>query len=603
MASEAQKAKFVSVLADLGDSAGNTRLREALGWAAATYDRVKGALLADGAIVLGRGRGGSVALNEVRIRSRAAAVKSEVERQAKAAKAGSTGTNVGYEAQLWQMADALRGSMDAAEYKHVALGLIFLKYISDAFEEERAKLMAEKASGADPEDPDEYRAENVFWVPPEARWPHLKAQARQPTIGELVDDAMEGVERDNPALKSVLPKDYARPALDKQRLGQLIDLISNIKIGDEASRAKDVLGRVYEYFLSQFASAEGKKGGEFYTPRCVVKLLVEMLEPYKGRVYDPCCGSSGMFVQSVEFIRAHANGNGNGGKARGDISIYGQESNYTTWRLAKMNLAIRSIEGQIAHGDTFHNDRFPDLKADFILANPPFNVSDWGGERLRNDKRWQYGAPPVGNANFAWVEHIVHHLSPAGVAGFVLANGSLSSGQSGEGEIRAKLVEAGLVDCMVALPGQLFYSTQIPACLWFLARDRKNHKFRDRRGEVLFIDARKLGRMIDRTHRDLTDEDVARVARTYHAWRGEANAGTYEDVSGFCKSASLEEVRKHGHMLTPGRYVGAEAVDEDGEPFAEKLARLVAELREQQTRAAKLNVAISAGLEALGYAE
>lgn len=367
---------------------------------------------------------------------------------------------LGYEAQLWQMADALRNNMDAAEYKHVVLGLIFLKYISDAFAEQHARLVAEQAHGADPEDPDEYRAINVFWVPPEARWPHLQAQAKQSTIGQLVDDAMAGIERDNPVLKGVLPKDYARPALDKTRLGQLIDLISNIKVGDAESRAKDVLGRVYEYFLSQFASAEGKKGGEFYTPRCVVRLLVEMLEPYHGRVYDPCCGSSGMFVQSVDFIRAHANGNGNGGAHKpADISIYGQESNYTTWRLAKMNLAIRGIGGQIAHGDTFHADKFPDLKADFILANPPFNVSDWGGDRLQDDKRWRYGAPPAGNANFAWVQHMVHHLAPAGVAGFVLANGSMSSNQSGEGDIRKGLVEADLVDCMVALPSQLFYST------------------------------------------------------------------------------------------------------------------------------------------------
>jgi type I restriction enzyme M protein len=514
---------------------------------------------------------------------------------------GPSGATVGYEAQLWRMADALRGSMDAAEYKHVVLGLIFLKYISDAFEEQHARLVAEKATGADPEDPDEYRAQNIFWVPPEARWAHLKAQARQPTIGQFVDDAMAGIERDNPALKGVLPKDYARPALDKQRLGQLIDLISNIQVGDEASRAKDVLGRVYEYFLSQFASAEGKKGGEFYTPRCVVKLLVEMLEPYRGRVYDPCCGSSGMFVQSVEFIRAHASGNGNGGKAKADISIYGQESNYTTWRLAKMNLAIRGIDGQIAHGDTFHNDRHPDLKADFILANPPFNVSDWGGERLRIDARWKYGVPPAGNANFAWVQHIVHHLAPAGVAGFVLANGSMSSNQSGEGEIRKALIEADLVDCMVALPGQLFYSTQIPACLWFLARDRKNGKFRDRRGEILFIDARKMGRMVDRTHRELTDEDIARIASTYHAWRGEKEAGEYADLPGFCKSATLEEVRKHGHVLTPGRYVGAEAVADDGEPFAEKMKRLVAQLREQQAEAAKLDAAIAENLRKLGF--
>jgi type I restriction enzyme M protein len=534
--------------------------------------------------------------------------------KAKRTVSGGSAATVGYEAQLWQMADTLRGNMDAAEYKHVCLGLLFLKYISDAFEERHTALIREKAQGADPEDPDEYRAHNIFWVPPEARWTHLKAQARQSTIGQLVDSAMEGIERDNPALKGVLPRDYARPALDKERLGQLIEKISNIAVGDNASRAKDVLGRVYEYFLSQFASAEGKKGGEFYTPRCVVKLLVEMLEPYRGRVYDPCCGSSGMFVQSVAFIRAHASGNGNGGSgnggkaahsakggARPDISIYGQESNYTTWRLARMNLAIRGIDGQIGHGDTFHNDRHPDLKADFILANPPFNISDWGGERLQGDKRWQYGAPPAGNANFAWVQHIVHHLAPAGVAGFVLANGSMSSNQSGEGEIRKNLIEADLVDCMVALPGQLFYSTQIPACLWFLARDRKNGKFRDRRGQVLFIDARKLGRMADRTHKELTDEDIARIATTYHAWRGEQDAGGYADIAGFCKSAPLEEVRRHGFVLTPGRYVGAEAMEDDGEPFEDKMKRLTATLREQQTEAANLDAAIAANLKELGY--
>ena len=509
-------------------------------------------------------------------------------------KSNSNGANIGYEAQLWQMADALRGSMDAAEYKHVVLGLIFLKYISDAFEELHAKLEVEKKQGADPEDPDEYRAKGIFWVPPEARWSHLKAQAKQPTVGQLVDDAMAGIERDNPSLKAVLPKEYARPALDKQRLGQLIDLVSNIKIGDAESRSKDVLGRVYEYFLSQFASAEGKKGGEFYTPRCVVKLLVEMLEPFKGRVYDPCCGSSGMFVQSEEFIVAH------GGKF-GDISIYGQESNYTTWRLAKMNLAIRGIEGKIEHGDTFHNDRHPDLKADYILANPPFNVSDWGGDRLREDKRWRYGAPPPGNANFAWVQHIVHHLSPTGLAGFGLANGSMSSNQSGEGDIRRSLVEADLVDCMVALPGQLFYSTQIPACLWFLARDKRNHKFRERRGHILFIDASKLGKLVDRTHRELTDQELARIAKTYHAWRGEKDAGKYEDIPGFCKSAPLEEIRKHGHVLTPGRYVGAEAQEDDGEPFEEKMQRLAAQLREQQKGAASLDAAIAANLKELGY--
>ena len=505
-----------------------------------------------------------------------------------------SGATTGYEPELWAMADTLRGSMDAAEYKHVVLGLIFLKYISDAFEERHAAVLAEWGEDA-AEDRDEYIAESIFWVPPEARWPHLKAEARQPTIGVTVDQAMAAIERDNPALKDVLPKDYARPALDKQRLGQLIDMIGNIRVGDAEARSRDVLGRVYEYFLSQFASAEGKRGGEFYTPRCVVKLLVEMLEPYRGRVYDPCCGSSGMFVQSIEFIRAHASGNINGGKARGDISIYGQESNYTTWRLAKMNLAIRGIGGQIAHGDSFHNDRHPGLKADFILANPPFNVSDWGGDRLVEDKRWRYGVPPKGNANFAWVQHMVHHLAPKGVAGFVLANGSMSSNQSGEGEIRKSLIEAGLVDCMVALPGQLFYSTQIPACLWFLARRRK------RQGEILFIDARKLGRMVDRTHRELTDEDIARIADTYHAWRTGEEDDDYADVPGFCKSTALEEVRRHGHVLTPGRYVGVEPQGDDGEPFDDKMKRLVAELREQQAEGARLDAAITENLEALGY--
>ncbi len=506
--------------------------------------------------------------------------------------------NVGYEAQLWQMADALRGSMDAAEYKHFVLGLIFLKYISDAFEETHAQLETERDQGADPEDQDEYIAQNVFWVPRKARWDRLQAEARQPTIGRTVDDAMAAVERDNPALNSVLPKEYARPALDKARLGQLIDLISNIRVGDADARAQDVLGRVYEYFLSQFASAEGRSGGEFYTPHCVVKLLVEMLEPYRGRVYDPCCGSAGMFVQSMAFIRAHANGN----RGRADISIYGQESNHTTWRLAKMNLAIRGIEnGQIAHGDTFHNDRHPDLRADFIMANPPFNVSDWGGERLRDDQRWQYGIPPRGNANFAWVQHIVHHLAPTGVAGFVLANGSMSSQQSGEGEIRKRLIEADLVDCMVALPGQLFYSTQIPACLWFIARDRGNGKYRDRRGETLFIDARRMGRMVDRTHRALTDEDIARIADTYHAWRGEPDAGKYEDIPGFCKRATLNEVRKHSHTLTPGRYVGVEPQPDDGEPFADKMQRLSAQWREQRAEADRLDAAIAENLARLGF--
>ncbi len=509
----------------------------------------------------------------------------------------------GYEAELWEMADALRGSMDAAEYKHVALGLIFLKYVSDAFEETREQLEAERDQGANPDHPDEYLARNILWVPEAARWSVLRAQARQSTIGQTVDEAMTAIEEANPALRDVLPKDYARPALDKQRLGQLIDQVSNIIVGDEAARSRDVLGRVYEYFLSRFAEAEGKRGGEFYTPRSVVRLLVEMIEPYEGRVYDPCCGSSGMFVQSVEFIRAHQSGNGNGGKASAPISIWGQESNHTTWRLAKMNLAIRGIEGQIAHGDSFHNDRHPDLRADYILANPPFNVSDWGGDRLADDQRWKYGVPSAGNANFAWVQHFVHHLAPGGVAGFVLANGSMSSNQRGEGEIRERLVEEELVDCMVALPGQLFYSTQIPACLWFLARDRHNGRFRDRSGKVLFIDARAMGRMTDRTHRELTAEDIARIAETYHAWRGEEGAGDYADVPGFCKSADIEEVRRHGHVLTPGRYVGAAPQEDDGEPFEEKMARLAAKWREQRAEAERLDTEIEANLRALGYSE
>src|SRR6058998_780678 len=402
---------------------------------------------------------------------------------------------LGFEEKLWLAADKLRGSMDAAEYKHVVLGLIFLKYISDSFEEHRAKLISGQGeyAGANPEDPDEYRAENIFWVPPAARWSYLQNSAKQPTIGKIVDDAMVAIERDNPRLKGILPKDYARPALDKNRLGELIDLIGTIGLGDKANRSKDILGRVYEYFLSQFASAEGKKGGQFYTPSRVVRVLVEMLAPYKGRVYDPCCGSGGMFVSSEKFIEAHS------GKI-GDISIYGQESNYTTWRLAKMNLAIRGIDAQIAHGDTFHADKHPDLKADFVLANPPFNDSDWRGELLKDDKRWVYGAPPTGNANFAWVQHFLYHLAPTGIAGFVLANGSMSSNQSGEGEIRKKIIEADLVDCMVALPGQLFYSTQIPVCLWFLARNKSgragspNRPQKGRQSSTLFIDARKMGR-------------------------------------------------------------------------------------------------------------
>jgi len=520
------------------------------------------------------------------------------------AKGNNSAATIGFENELWRAADALRSNMDAAEYKHVVLGLIFLKYISDAFEEYHARLTAEVAQGADPEDPDEYRAVNIFWVPREARWSYLLTNARQPAIGKTVDEAMLAIERDNPTLKGVLPKDYAHPRLDKQRLGQLIDLVGNIGLGDEANRSRDILGRVYEYFLSQFASAEGKKGGQFYTPRCVVQLLVTMLAPYKGRVYDPCCGSGGMFVQSVEFVQAHATGNGNGSKTRADVSIFGQESNHTTWRLAKMNLAIRGIEGNLGpeHADSFHRDLHPDLKADYVLANPPFNDSDWRGERLRDDRRWQFGVPPASNANFAWVQHFIYHLAPTGLAGFVLANGSMSSNQSGEGEIRKAIIEADLVDCMVALPGQLFYSTQIPVCLWFIARDKRNGRFRDRRGETLFIDARKMGTLRDRVHRELTDDDIARIADTYHAWRGDQDCQQeYEDVPGFCRATTLDEIQGHDHILTPGRYVGMAEVEEDDEPFEEKMERLAAELSAQIAQAARLDQAIWANLEEIGY--
>jgi type I restriction enzyme M protein len=501
---------------------------------------------------------------------------------------------LGIETKLWEMADALRNNMDAAEYKHVVLGLIFLKYISDAFEAKHAELEAQKAQGADPEDPDEYRAASIFWVPKGARWSHLKDNAPQPTIGKIIDDAMLEIERDNPSLKGVLPKDYARPGLDKQRLGQLINLVSGIGLGSPADRAKDILGRVYEYFLAQFASAEGKKGGQFYTPSHVVRILIEMLAPYRGRVYDPCCGSGGMFVSSEKFIEAHS------GKL-GDISIYGQESNYTTWRLAKMNLAIRGIDAQIAHGDSFHNDRHPDLKSDWVMANPPFNDSDWRGELLKEDKRWIYGVPPASNANFAWVQHFIYHLAPTGLAGFVLANGSMSSNQSNEGEIRRNIIEADLVDCMVALPSQLFYSTQIPVCLWFIARSKKNGRFRDRRGETLFIDARGMGSLVDRAHRELTQDDIAKIAETYHAWRGDKVVGGYLDVPGFCMAAKLEDIRKYGYALTPGRFVGAEEIEADGELFEDKMKRLSQTIRQQTADATKLDAAIAANLKELGY--
>lgn len=595
MTVEADRNAFLKALREQGGSAGNGRLRSALDWDEGRYEAAKSALIAAGAVEPGRGRGGSVELAGGSTVPKAEPAPKPEARQPRATK--SNGGNLGFEAELFKAADKLRGNMEPSDYKHVALGLIFLKHISDGFEAKRAELLADYPAGA--EDPDEYAADNIFWVPKEARWSHLQANARQPSIGRLLDEAMLTIEKRNDSLKGVLPKDYGRPALNAVMLGELIDLVSNIALGAERGQARDLLGRVYEYFLGQFAGSEGKRGGEFYTPRSVVKVMVEMIEPYKGRVYDPCCGSGGMFVQSEKFVEEH------GGRI-GDIAIYGQESNHTTWRLCRMNLAVRGIDADIRWNSegSFHKDELRDLRADFVLANPPFNISDWGGERLREDARWRYGAPPAGNANFAWVQHIVHHLSPAGVAGVVLANGSMSSTQNGEGDIRSALVEGvdgkpGVVDCMVALPGQLFYSTQIPVCLWFLARDRSNGiardlKLRDRRNEVLFIDARNLGHMVDRTRKELSDADIARISGTYHAWRGEG--GAYEDVPGFCKAATLEEIRAHGHVLTPGRYVGAAGVEDSSAPFAERFAELRAKLNSQFVKADQLAAQVQENL-------
>lgn len=517
---------------------------------------------------------------------------------------------LGFEKELWNAADHLRGSMDPSEYKHVVLGLLFLKYISDAFEARREEL---RAAVADPEsdyfveeerreeeleyllaERDEYTLAHVFWVPESARWETIRAEAKQSTIGKTLDQAMVAIERDNPRLKGVLPKVFAKPNLDKDNLGKLIDKFSGVDLGHTLEEAHDVLGRVYEYFLGRFASAEGRGGGEFYTPQSVVRVLVEMIEPYGGRVYDPCCGSGGMFVQSVDFVRAH-------GGQRDEVSIYGQESNYTTWRLAQMNLAVRGIEADLGdrHADSFREDLHPDVRADFILANPPFNISEWHGDKLRNDPRWKYGTPPEGNANFAWVQHMVHHLAPEGVAGFVLANGSMSSMSGGEGEIRRSLVEAELVDCMVAMPGQLFYQTQIPVCLWFLAKNRGNGKFRDRRGEVLFVDARDLGVMESRTLRVFREEDVRKIADAYHAWRNPD--GEYEDVAGFCKSATLEDIVEHNFILNPGRYVGTASSGHDDVPTEELMPELAAELRIQIREGKELDTLIEKNLQELGW--
>jgi type I restriction enzyme M protein len=488
------------------------------------------------------------------------------------------------EKQLWKAADKLRKNIDAAEYKHIVLGLIFLKYISDAFEGLYQRLQKGEGdyAAADPEDRDEYKAEIVFFVPEIARWSHLQARAKQPEIGKDVDNAMDAVEKENPSLKGVLPKVYARGNLDPTSLGGLIDLISNIALGDAKARSADVLGHVFEYFLGEFALAEGKKGGQFYTPRSVVQLLVEMLEPYNGRVFDPCCGSGGMFVQSEKFVKEHQ------GKIN-DIPIYGQESNQTTWRLCKMNLAIRSIDSSDVKWNnegSFLNDSHKDLKADYVIANPPFNDSDWSGDLLRKDGRWKYGVPPTGNANYAWIQHFLYHLSPSGQTGFVLAKGALTSKSSGEGEIRKGLVEARLVDCIVNLPTKLFLNTQIPASLWFLSRNKANGKFRNRTDEILFIDARNIGHLLNRRTREFSEDDIQHIARTYHNWRNPD--GDYEDVKGFCNSASIERVKELDYVLTPGRYVGL-AVEDDNFDFNERFSSLKTEFEEQLKEETELN--------------
>jgi type I restriction enzyme M protein len=508
---------------------------------------------------------------------------------------------------LWAAADKLRKNMDAAEYKHVVLGLIFLKYISDSFYDLYYKLKEGRGEyeGADPDDPYEYRAENVFYVPPQARWDYLQSRAKLPTIGKDIDEAMEAVEKDNPSLKGVLPKEYAKEKLDKQSLGGLIDLIGTIALGDSVSKSSDILGQVYEYFLGQFALAEGKKGGQFYTPRSVVQLLVEMLEPYEGRVFDPCCGSGGMFVQSEKFVEAHRD-HYNGKSREIDklfervVSIYGQESNQTTWRLCKMNLAIRGIDSTNVLWNSegsFLNDAHPDLKADFVIANPPFNDSDWSGELLRTDGRWKYGVPPVSNANYAWIQHFLYHLSPKGTAGFVMAKGSLSSKTNGEGEIRKNIIEAGLVDCIVNLPAKLFLNTQIPACLWFLSREKETNPNHPRRNKILFIDARNMGTLINRRTRELTDDDIRKIADTYRNWK--KDDGSYEDIPGFCKSATLDEVRALDYVLTPGRYVGLPE-EEDDFDFEERVKKLTAELKEQMEESVRLDKQIKENLKKVG---
>ena len=510
----------------------------------------------------------------------------------------ATATNEGngrFEAQLFKAADKLRKNIDAAEYKHIVLGLIFLKYISDAFDVVHKKLEAEKSDGADPEDRDEYKAKNAFYVPVEARWAYLHSRAKLPSVGKDLDTAMEAIEKVNPTLKGILPKEYAKPNLDKQALGGLVDLIADVALGIEGEKSKDLIGRVYEYFLGEFASLEGKKGGQFYTPRSIVELMVEMIEPLSGRVYDPACGSGGMFVMSEKFVLAHR------GRLE-DISIYGQESNHTTYRLCRMNLALRGIDGsQVSWNSegSFLKDAHPDLKADYVLANPPFNQSDWGWDILKGDARWKYGLPPDGNANYAWLEHMIHHLAPKGVMATVLSNGSLSSNQSGEGEVRQKLVDDDLVDCIVSLPKQLFYNTGIPACLWFISRKRLGNGDRKRTGEILFIDASEMGFMADRTHKEFTEEDIQKISGTYHEWR--KKDGKYGNIKGFCKSAGLSEVQKHGYVLTPGRYVGIADAEKDSEPFEDKMKHLTSTLKEQMAEEEQMNNEIKKQLKKVGF--
>ena len=497
-------------------------------------------------------------------------------------------TNVGFEEQLWQAADKLRSNMDAAEYKHVVLGLIFLKYVSDSFTEKYKELKA--AGYGDEEDRDEYMADNVFWVPKEARWENIKAHATNPDIGKVIDAAMEIIEKENDSLKGVLTKNYSRQELDKTRLGELVTLFTNIEIGSSAAQEKDVLGRVYEYFLGRFASAEGKLGGEFYTPSCVVRTLVEMIEPFSGQIFDPACGSGGMFCQSARFVREHQ------GNVQ-DISIYGQESNPTTWKLAKMNLAIRGLEANLGkhNADSFHDDQHKTLKANYILANPPFNVSDWGGERLQDDIRWKYGVPPTNNANYAWLQHMLHHLNPAGgVAGTVLSNGSLSATSSNEGLIRKNMLEGDVVDCIVALPGQLFYSTPIPVCLWIMRKGKQPQNQR----KVLFINAKDLGHMVDRKIREFSEDDIKLISDTYHKWR---KGDGYENIQGFCKSADLDDIAAEDYVLTVGRYVGVARAEDDGIPYEKKMAELSGELYDLFEESAELENGIREKLEKLGF--